>query len=143
MKPTIKQRLQRALEEERRPRAQPERAAPETTHEAIERFLPVVKAAEELAESVAETPEIRFTISPEEVWIELYDRHLFFGFDAVRHLYVADEIDYSWLDRDVREERASWPEVEDCIDAMVRSCARYVVLARALRMTAPASGGKS
>lgn len=67
MKRTVKERLKRALAEERRPRTRPERQAPDAAHEAIERFAPVVRAAEELAVEVTGLPEIRFTVSPEEV----------------------------------------------------------------------------
>lgn len=128
---SIQEKLQRALAEEGRP---PKPSAPPRplASETGEKLAPIAVAARQLADEVAHVPEIRFTISPEAVWIELYDRHLFFGFDPKRNLYIADEIDHSWLDRDVREESYSWEKAEDCVDAMVRFCARYLLLARAL-----------
>lgn len=138
MSASVRERLQRVLAEPRQTRNRPERRAGAGGGDAARRFEPVARAAEELAAELSGLPEIRFTVAEEEVWIELYDRQLRFGIDGAADGFTAEEIDHSWIDGEMREERRSWPEAEDCIEAMIRYCASYARLARALRDTAPA-----
>jgi hypothetical protein len=134
---SIKEKLKQAIEAERRrgrPPRQPKRNDGFTAEQA---FDPVRKAAQEIAGELTELPELRITIDPESVWVDLYDKHFCFAFDAAIGRFVGDELGYTWLEPELQAANFSWGSAEECVDALVRACARYVMLARAIRALQP------
>lgn len=135
----IKDKLKQAIEEERSRGRPSRRAAGKAEPGDAEAFAPVRQAAREITAELVELPELRITIDTESVWVELYDKHFCFAFDAASGHFVGDELSYSWLDRELHEETYRWDTVEECIDGLVRACAHYVVLARAITAMQPRS----
>jgi hypothetical protein len=133
----IKEKLKQAIEAERsrgRPPRPPKRTGGRSAEQA---FAPVRKAAQEIAAELADLPELRITTDPESVWVELYDKHFCFAVDSASGRFVGDELGYSWLEPELQEAAFSWNTATECVDALLRACARYVVLARAIRALRP------
>ena len=95
-------------------------------------FRPIRQAAEELREQLQSQPNIKFTINPESVIISLVDRELWFGYDAQSGKYVAEESAHSWYDAERYATSDEWTSADICMDAMIRLCAEYVRMARAM-----------
>jgi hypothetical protein len=94
-------------------------------------------AAGELRDELAKIPDLKLTIETDSVWIELYDKHFWFGYDAKRRLFVGGEQDTLWIEGGVREETFTWDNADACIGAMILACARYVALANAIARLRP------
>lgn len=126
----IRDRLRKAIDEQRRlvstRRSGPSDAAAEAT------FAPVRDAASELRTELSHVPDLRLGIAPDSVWIELYDKHLWFGYDATERVFIGIEQDTKWMEGGLREASYRWDTAEACIDAMIQACARYVSLAEAI-----------
>lgn len=139
MPDSIKDKLKQAIKEERS-RGHPSRhAAHRAGQSDAGAFAPVRKAAQEITDELVDLPELRITINPESVWVELYDKHFCFAYDAASGHFMGDELSSSWLEREQREETYHWDTVEECVDGLVRACARYVVLAHAITGMRPRS----
>jgi hypothetical protein len=132
----IKDRLRRAIEVERSRGRPPRRDKGESGPPAEEAFAPVRKAAQDIAAELADLPELRIAIEPETVWVDLYDKHFCFAVDD-RGQFVGDELGYGWLEPELNEARYTWRIADECVDALVRACARYVILAHAIRSLQP------
>ena len=72
-------------------------------------------------------------ITPDSVWITLADRSLHFTCSSETESFTGEESGYSWYDREFYAERYRWDTAEDCVEAMIRLCARYVHMARAVK----------
>ncbi len=124
------------MEEERaRPRIPMEQRRAEQAAEEL--FAPVRQAAVELSDALKEFPEIEFAINPDSICVDLFDKQFWFSYDPSRHCFVGDEFGYSWLESELREEQYQWKDAQECIDAMIRVCARYATLAQAIRSLQP------
>jgi len=132
----IREQLRHAIDRERRLEAPRRAASNDARAEAA--FKPVREAAEEIKDELSHVPNLKMTIGPSGVWIELYDKHLWFSYDAARDAFVGNEVDSLWLEGGVREESFTWNDAEACIKAMVEACARYVSLAEAITRFRPA-----
>jgi hypothetical protein len=131
----IREQLRHAIDRERRLEAQRVPAPSDARAEAA--FRPVREAAEEIKDELSHVPNLKMTIGPSSVWIELYDKHLWFSYDAGRNVFVGDEVDSLWIEGGLREESFTWADAEACIQAMVEACARYVSLAEAITRFRP------
>jgi hypothetical protein len=70
----------------------------------------------------------------------MFDKQFWFAYDSAAGCLVGDELGYSWLESELREERYQWKDAQESIDAMVRVCARYATLAQAIRSLEPKAG---
>jgi len=113
------------------------KASHEADRSAEEKFLPVRQAAEEIRERLESVPSIEFTIRPAGVWITLADRDLVLSYDLGSDKFIGEESAHSWYDAERYSERYEWDTDKQCVDAMIRLCAKYVWLARVIR-AAPA-----
>ncbi len=95
-------------------------------------FTPIRQAAEEIREQLRSLPSIKFTINPDSVIITLMDRELWFGYDAQSGTYLAEESAHSWYDAERYAKSGEWTSADKCTDAMIRLCAEYVRMARAI-----------
>lgn len=126
----VRERLRKAIDRQRRlaPKQRPDRrdAAAEAA------LRPVCAAAAELRDELAKVKDLKITVGPDGVWIELYDKHLWFGYDPSLRAFVGDELGSSWMEGGLREESFKWDSADACIEAMIQACARYVSLANAI-----------
>lgn len=102
-----------------------------------EAFRPVREAAEELRGELGQVPDLKMTIDPYAVWIDLPDKHVWFSYDPARKLYVGSELDSLWMEGGLREEHFEWPTAADCVKALVQAGARSVLLAEAASRISP------
>ncbi len=128
----IRDRLEEAIRVENERRWNRIRDSHESDREAEKQFRPVRLAAEELREELQSLPSIEFSISPHGVWITLGDRDLRFGYNVRTRHFVGEEAAHSWYDGEAYADRYEWDTAEACIDAMIRLCAKYVRMARAI-----------
>ena len=131
----VRERLHQAIARQRRlaPKGR-RRSAPVEAHAV---FQPVSDAASELRDELSKVADLEITIEPDSVWIELYDKHFWFGYDAERRVFVGVEEDALWMEGGVREEAFSWDNADACVEAMIQACARYVALANAIARLHP------
>jgi hypothetical protein len=122
----IGERLRKAIERQR-----PASAARPRGSGDVEAFRPVRRAAEELRAEIKDLPDLHISVEPDSVGITLYDRYLWFSYDADRRSFVGSETLSLWMEGGAREESYKWDTAEDCIEAMIQATARYVALARA------------
>jgi hypothetical protein len=121
----IGDRLRKAIEQQR-----PAPAVRPRGTGAVEAFRPVRRAAEELRNEVKNLSDLHVSIEPDNVGITLYDRYLWFSYDAAQRSFVGSETVSLWMEGGVREESYKWDTAEGCIEAMIQAAARYVALAR-------------
>jgi len=121
----IRERLRKAIERQR-----PAAAVRPPRSGDVEAFRPVRRAAEELRAEIKDLPDLHVSIEPDSVGITLYDRFLWFSYDAGRRSFVGSETLSLWMEGGAREESYKWDTAEDCIEAMIQATARYVALAR-------------
>ena len=133
----IKKRLAAAIKAADKMNRDTLRLARERNAEGVGAFDPVRKAAEELCEELKTIPGIDFTINPESVCITLVDRELWFSYDDEGKEFFGEESAHSWYDGERYATRFAWPDAEACIEAMVRSCAQYFRMARAINEASP------
>jgi hypothetical protein len=131
----VRERLHQAIARQRRLAPKGRRRTAAAKADAA--FEAVRRAAGELRDELAKVPDLKLTIEPDGVWIELYDKHFWFGYDAKRRLFVGGEQDTLWMEGGVREETFEWSDADACIEAMIQACARYVALADALAKLRP------
>ena len=129
---TVKDRLEQAIREEDTGRLDRLKSVRQTARGAEERFEPIRQAAEEIREQLQPLGGIEFTISPDSVWITLADRELSFGYDPAAQRFIGEETAHSWYDGERYAERYEWANAEECIDAMIKLCAQFVRMARAI-----------
>lgn len=128
----IRNRFEQAIRDEDEKSLGRLRASRESTRLTEERFVPVRQAAEELREQIQPAPSIEFTVNPDSVWIALGDRDLRFTYDADLLKFTCEEGAHSWYDGEPYSDRYEWDDADACIDAMIRLCAKYVRMARAI-----------
>ena len=128
----IRNRFEQAIRDEDEKSLGRLRASHESTRLAEEQFAPVRQAAEELREQVLPIPSIKFTVNPDSAWIALADRDLRFTYDADSLTFTCEEGAHSWHDGESYSDRYEWDDADACIDAMIRLCAKYVRMARAI-----------
>ena len=131
----IKKRLATAIreaDEQARFRLRADRA---TSAEAATAFKPVREAAIELRDELRPTSDIKFAINPDSVCITLVDRELWFGYDVTAHEFTGEESAHSWYDGERYATQFVWADANACIDAMIRLCAQYFRMARAINAT--------
>ena len=126
----IRERLRKAIDQQRR--LVPKRRPGPNDAAAEAAFRPVRDAAAELRDELSHVPDLRLEIAPDSVWIELYDKHLWFSYDANEQVFIGTEQDTKWMEGGLREAPYRWGTAEACIEAMVQACARYVSLAEAI-----------
>lgn len=124
----VRDRLHKAIEQQRRAQARRPRGPSDVAAEAA--FRPVREAAEELRDELKNMRDLHISVESDSVWIELYDRHLWFSYDPSQRAFVGSETDSLWMEGGVREEPYKWATAEACIEAMIQASARYVSLAR-------------
>ncbi len=129
----IKDRLEEAIRDEEEKTLKRVRASHKRTQGAEEEFEPVRQAAEEIREQLQPLPDIEFSINPDNVWITLAGRDLKFSYDMESRNFVGKEGASSWYDGEPYVEGYEWDTADACIDAMIRLCAGYVRMARAIR----------
>jgi hypothetical protein len=126
----IREKLRKAIDQQRRAQPRPPSGPRDARAEAA--FRPVREAAQELKDELSRVPDLKIAIEPDGVWIELYDKHLWFSYDADQGVFVGDEVDSLWIEGGLREETYRWSTAEACTEAMIEACARYMALAEAL-----------
>lgn len=131
----VRDRLRQAIARQRR--IAPKNRRRSAAAKAAKAFEAVRDAAGELQDELAKTPGLKLTIQPDSVWIELYDKHFWFGYDPKRRLFVGDEVDSLWMEGGLREQTVTWDSAGACIEAMIQACARYVGLAKAIARLRP------
>lgn len=124
----VRNRLRKAIEQQRRMEARRPRGPSDVAVEIA--FQPVRAAAEELRDELKTMRDLRISIEPDSVWIELYDRHLWFSYDPAQRAFVGSETEAQWMEGGFREETYKWATADACIEAMIQATARYVSLAR-------------
>lgn len=112
------------------------KAVRETTAEAEAALEPVRQAAEEMREELRSVPSVKFTINPDSVGISLADRELWCTYDAQSQAFVGEESAHSWYDGERYADRHEWATADECIDAMIKLCAEFVRMTRAIGRTA-------
>lgn len=126
----IRERLRKAIDQQRRlvskRRPGPDDAGAEAA------FRLVREAAEDLRDELSHVPDLSLEITPDGVWIELYDKHLWFSYDANERVFIGTEQDTKWMEGGLREAPYRWDTADACIEAMIQACARYVSLAEAI-----------
>ncbi len=136
MSSNIRERLEAAIREADERARSHLRALRESTAEAEKAMRPVTDAAKEMNEELKSTPGIEFTINPESVCIRFVDREFWFGFDDQSQRFTGEESAHSWYDGERYSESYEWENQEECIDAMIKLCAQYVQMARAISIIA-------
>lgn len=131
----IRERLRKAIDRQRALRRS--EAVEQRDAETEAAFRPVREAADELRNELADIPAIRIEIQPIQVGIGLYDKHLWFGYDREQRAFIGSETDTLWMEGGIREKSSRWESAEDCVEAMIQACARYVALADAIRKLSP------
>ena len=135
----IRERLENVIRAEDEKNRNRLRASHESARGVEEKFEPVRQAAEELREQLQSLPSIEFTIKPDSVWLTLADRDLRFGYSIDSQKFVGEEAAHSWYDGELYADHYEWDTTEACIDAIIRFCAKYVRMARAIRVAAEQS----
>jgi len=133
----VREKLRKAIDQQRH--LEVDRSRVPSSIKAESAFRPVREAAEELHDELSDIPDLKISIGSDSIWIELYDKHLWFGYDVEQRAFVGEELDSPWIEGGLREEIHKWDTAEKCIDAMILACARYVSLAHAI--TRLRSGG--
>lgn len=128
----IRERLHAAIREADEKRLQAMEAVRETTAEAEVALEPVRQAAEEIREEVRSIPSIKLTINPDSIGVSLADREFWCTYDAQSRKFLGEESAHSWYDGERYAERYEWATADACIDAMIRLCADFVGMARAI-----------
>jgi hypothetical protein len=129
----IKDRLEKAIQEQDEQIRTRLRMSRERARSAEQEFAPVRRAAEEIREQLQSVPDIEFTVNPDSVWITLADRDLTFAYDVASRNFVGEESAHSWYDGERYADSYKWDTSEACVDAMIRLCARYARYARMAR----------
>jgi hypothetical protein len=129
---SIKERLAAAIEAADRETSELLAATRERSAEAEAAFRPVWAAANELREELLAVNGIELTINPDSVCITLVDRELWFSYDPEAHEFFGEESAHSWYDGERYGTRFTWSDAEACIESMIRSCAQYCRMARAI-----------
>ncbi len=129
----VTKRLEQAIRQEEQ-RARREHARSSERQPLVEdAFHPVVEAANEIRERLYTETSLHFTINPDSVWITLGERTLRFAYSLASEKFIGEESGYNWYDAEPYTENYEWDTAEACIDAMIRSCARYAHMARAIK----------
>ena len=132
----IKERLVAAMREAAEQIQSRLRADRESSAESAAAFRPVRDAAIELRDELKSAKDIKFSINPDSVCIAFVDRELWFTYDATSHEFTGEESAHSWYDGERYATKFAWPNVDACIGAMIRLCAQYLRMARAVEMAA-------
>lgn len=129
----IRDRLEKFIQEEDKQSLNRLKKSRRSRSKAEQEFEPIKHAAEEMREQLRSMPSIKFTINPDSVWITLAERELWFTYDTHSRHFVGEESGHSWFDGEPYADRYEWSTVEECTDAMIRSCAKYVRMTRAIK----------
>lgn len=128
----IRERLEQAIREEDEKTLNRIRKSREGDREAEQEFEPVRQAAEEIRDELRSMPSVKFTINPESVWITLADREVWLSYDTDSQKFVGEESAHSWYDGEPYADHYKWDSAASCPDALIRFCAKYVRMARAI-----------
>lgn len=126
----VKERLAAAISEADAQSQSRLRTDRESSAEAA--FKPVREAASELRDELKSIADIKFAINPDSVCITLIDRELWFDYDTGSQHFAGEESAHSWYDGERYATQFAWADAEACIEAMIRSCAQYFRMARAV-----------
>ena len=137
MSEDISTRLEQAIRDEEHRASERVRVRHEGARAAEEKFEPVRQAAEELCQELASAPNIKVTVNPDSVWITLADRELSLWYKQSSERFAGEESAHSWYDGEACKFSYEWESAEDCIGSLIRLCARYVLMDRAIRASAP------
>lgn len=107
--------------------------------EVAKAFAPVVEAAQDLEDYMRSIQGIEFTIAPTSVSIRLGDLELWVTCDPRTKKFVGEESAHSWYDGERYADRYEWSSAEECTDALIRFCAQYYRMARAINQAAARS----
>jgi hypothetical protein len=128
----VKERLAAAISEADAQSQSRLRTDREGSAEAAAAFKPVREAASELRDELRSIADINFAINPDSVCITLIDRELWFGYDTGSQHFAGEESAHSWYGGERYATQFAWADAEACIEAMIRSCAQYFRMARAV-----------
>jgi hypothetical protein len=131
----IRDRLRKAIAEQRHPAREHPRVAGDAQLEAA--FRPVFEAAEELRQELPHMPGLAVAVEPGQVRIELHDRRLWFSYSPEKRQFVGSELASLWMEGGLHEEHFAWETAEGCVEAMIQACARYVSLAEIIASFRP------
>ncbi len=132
MSSDIRDRLKKAIQEEDEKALERVRKTRESARDAEHEFAPVRQAVEQIRDDLQSMPAIEFTINPDNAWITLADREVWLGYDMSSRQFIGEESAHSWYDGEPYTDHYKWDSADRCIDALIRFCARYVRMARAI-----------
>ena len=133
----IRDRLEQAIrEEDEKARSRIRKFREKNAREAEQEFELIRQAAEEIRDQLDSVPSIKFTINPDSVWITLADKEIWLGYDTEARKFVGEESAHSWFDGEYYSNGYEWNSAEECTDALIRFCAKYVRMARATKALA-------
>lgn len=133
----IKSRLEAAIREADEKSRSRFRQAHAVEPEVASAFAPVVNAAQELEEYMRSVPGLEFTITPGALSVRLGDLELWLSYDPHTRRYVGEESAHSWYDSERYADNYEWSSAEECTNALIRFCAQYYRMARAINQSAP------
>jgi hypothetical protein len=128
----IGDRLEKAIREEDEKTLNRIRKSRESARDAEREFGPVRQAVEQIRDELQSMPSIEFTINPDNAWITLADREVWLGYDIDSRKFIGEECSHSWYDGEPYADHYKWDTVDECTDALIRFCARYVRMARTI-----------
>lgn len=131
----VKNRLEAAIREADEKSRSRFRQAHAVDPEVAKAFAPVTQAAGELEEHLRAMPGIEFTTGPASVSVRLGDLELWLSYDPQSGKFVGEESAHSWYDSERYAENYEWTSAEECTDALIRFCAQYYRMARAIDQT--------
>jgi hypothetical protein len=132
----IKRRLEAAIREADEKSRARFREARVVSPEIAQAFAPVEKAAREIEDYLRSVPGVDITINPDSVSLKLGDLELWLSYDPSSKKYVGEESGHSWYDSERYSDHYTWSTAEECTDALIRSSAEYVRMARAINQSA-------
>ncbi len=135
----VKRRLEAAIREADEKSRAGFREARVVSPEITQAFAPVEAAARELEDYIRSIPGVSLMINPDSILLKLGDLELWLSYDPSSKIYVGEESGHSWYDSERFAEHYTWPSAEECTDALIRSCAEYVRMARAISQSAEQS----
>lgn len=125
-------RLRQAIQEEEARASKRLQSLDESARLAEQKFEPVKQAAVDLQHELAAVPGIEVTVNPDSVWVTLADRELRFSYNSGSQRFIGEEAVHSWYDGEAYSDLYEWDRAEACIESLIRLCAKYVRMARAI-----------
>ena len=132
MSSDIRRRLREAIREADERSVRDRRDRREVSADSARAFAPVRLAAEQVREELKSAPSINFTINPDSVGVSLVDRELWISYDPGSARFIGEESAHSWYDGERYAERYEWASADGCTESLIRLCAEYARMARAI-----------